>query len=210
VSIIPNDNGYYAEYSVGGFSEFWICNQAPIQPANSIPSLLSFTAVKSGTTALLQWSSSHDQTLQRYVVEKSTDSVDFRDLDSLPPLADTNSVHSYQYTDPGLATGTNWYRLRMIDINGNVSYSPVRSVVVSGDGGVITIFPNPVTNGTLYIISTVNCRRIRLMDVIGRLILDEDVQGYLQTVPVQNLAQGIYLVVVDTDTGRQVQKVFVK
>jgi hypothetical protein len=210
VSIIPNDDGYYAEYSVTGFSEFWICNQAPVQPANSIPALLSFTAVKSGSTALLQWSASHDQTLQRYVIGKSTDSVDFYDLDSLPPLTDTNSVHSYQYTDPGLVPGTNWYRLRLIDLNGNSSYSPVRSVVVSGDGGVITIYPNPVTDGTLYINSTVNCRRIRLMDVLGRLILDQDVQGYLQTLSVRNLAQGIYLVVIDTDTGRQVQKVFVK
>jgi hypothetical protein len=210
VSIIPNDNGYYAEYSVGGFSEFWICNQAPIQPANSIPALLSFTAVKSGNAALLQWSASHDQTLQKYVIEKSTDSIHFNDIDSLPPLSDTNSVHSYQYTDPGLTPGTTWYQLRLIDINGNATYSPVRPVVVSGDGGVITIYPNPVTDGTLYISSTIHIRRIRLMDVIGRLILDQDVQGYLQTISVGNLAQGIYLVVVDTDTGRQVQKVFVK
>jgi hypothetical protein len=210
VSIIPNDNGYYAEYSVTGFSEFWICNQAPIQPANSIPALLTFTAVKSGDAALLQWSASHDQTLRQYVITKSTDSIHFNDIDSLPPLSDTNSVHTYQYTDRGLTPGTTWYQLRLIDLNGNASYSPVRSVVVTGDGGVITIYPNPVTDGTLYINSTVNCRRIRLMDVIGRLIVDEDVQGYLQTLSVRNLAQGIYLVVVDTDTGRQVQKVFVK
>ena len=83
-------------------------------------------------------------------------------------------------------------------------------MVVSGDGGLITIFPNPVSDGTFYVSSTVNCRRIRLMDVIGRLILDKEAQGYLQTISVQNLARGIYLVVVDTDTGRQVQKVFVK
>jgi len=210
VSIVPNDNGYYAEYSVGGFSEFWICNQAPIQPANSIPALLSFTAVKSGSVALLQWSARHDRTLEQYVIEKSTDSVNFSDLDSLPPLTDTNSVHSYQYTDRGLVPGTNWYRLRLIDLNGNVTYSPIRSVVVSGAAGVVTIYPNPVTDGTLYISSTVNCRRIRLMDVIGRLILDQEVRGYLQTLSVQNLARGIYLVVIDTDTGRQVQKVFVK
>ncbi|HLX66122.1 MAG TPA: T9SS type A sorting domain-containing protein, partial [Puia sp.] len=210
VSIIPNDNGYYAEYSVTGFSEFWICNQAPVQPANSIPALLTFTAVKSGDAALLQWSASHDQTLRQYVVTKSTDSIHFNDIDSLPPLSDTNSVHTYQYTDPGLAPGTTWFQLRLIDLNGNASYSPVRSVVVTGDGGLITIYPNPVTDGTLYINSTVNCRRIRLMDVIGRLIVDEDVQGYLQTLSVRNLAQGIYLVVVDTDSGRQVQKVFVK
>ncbi|HEV3413313.1 MAG TPA: S8/S53 family peptidase [Puia sp.] len=209
-SIIPNDNGYYAEYSVGGFSEFWICNQAPVQPASAIPGLLSFTATKSGSTALLQWSVSHDQTLQRYIITRSTDSIHFTDIDSLPPLRDQNSVHSYSYNDPGLIPGINYYQLRLVDLNGNSSYSPIRSVVVSGDGGLITIFPNPVSDGTFYVSSTVNCRRIRLMDVIGRLILDKEAQGYLQTISVQNLARGIYLVVVDTDTGRQVQKVFVK
>ncbi|HET6254759.1 MAG TPA: S8 family serine peptidase [Puia sp.] len=210
VSIIPNDNGYYAEYSVGGFSEFWICDQAPVQPASSIPGLLSFTAMKSGDAALLQWSASHDQSLQRYVVEKSADSIHFNDLDSVPPLNDRNPVHSYQYTDHTLTPGTTWYRLRLVDLNGNVSFSPVRSVIDSAQGGVITIFPNPVTDGTLYISSTVNCRHLRITDVLGQLILNEDVQGYLQTVSVRNLARGIYLVVVDTDTGRQVQKVFVK
>ncbi|HEV3325628.1 MAG TPA: S8 family serine peptidase [Puia sp.] len=210
VSIIPNDNGYYAEYSVGGFSEFWIGNQAPVQPASSVPALLTFTAQKSGSTALLQWSAIHDASFRRYTIQKSTDSVNFTDLDSLPPLTDANPVHSYQYTDPNLLPGTTWYRLRMTDLNGNITWSAIRSVTVAGAGGLITVYPNPVSDGTLYISSTVNCRRIRLMDVLGRLILDQDVQGYLQTVPVGTLAQGIYLLVVDTDTGRQVQKVFVK
>ena len=210
VSIIPNDNGYYAEYSVGGFSEFWICNQAPVQPANSIPDLQTFTATRSGNGALLQWTVSHDQTIQRYVLEKSTDSVIFNGIDSLPSLKDQNSVHSYQYTDPALLPGTTWYQLKLIDLNGNVSLSPIRSVVSSGNGGLLRIWPNPVSTGTLYISTSVNCRRIRLMDVVGQLVFDHDVQGYLQTVPVRNLARGIYLVVVDTDTGRQVQKVFVR
>jgi hypothetical protein len=195
---------------VGGFSEFWICNQAPVQPANSVPALLSFTAVKSGTSALLQWSAIHDASFLEYIIQKGADSILFTDLDSLPPLTDGNPVHSYQYTDPNLLPGTTWYRLRMTDLNGNISWSAIRSVTIAGAGGLITVYPNPVPDGTVYISSTVNCRRIRLMDVLGRLILDQDVQGYLQTVPVARLAQGIYLLVVDTDTGRQVQKVFVK
>jgi hypothetical protein len=210
VTVVPNDNGYYAEYSVGGFSEFWICNQAPVQPANSIPDLLTFTAAQAGRTALLQWTASHDRTLRQYTIEKSQDSITFIPLDSLPPLYDNNSVHSYQYTDPGLRPGTTWYRLRLTDLNGNTSYSPIRPVTLSGDGGIITVFPNPVTDGTLYVSSSVNCRRLRLMDALGRLILDKDVQGYLQTLTIHGLARGIYLLVIDTDTGRQVQKVFVK
>ncbi|HXD79050.1 MAG TPA: T9SS type A sorting domain-containing protein, partial [Puia sp.] len=210
VAIIPNDNGYYAEYSVAGFSEFWICGQAPVQPANSMPDLLDFTATLDGRTALLQWSAVHDQSLRSYTIEKSTDSIQFTDLDSLGPQPGNTTTHNYQYTDHNLTAGTTWYRLRMVDLNGGATLSPVRSVSLSGDGGIIRIFPDPVTDGPLYISSTVNCRRIALMDVVGRLIFEADVRGYLQTVPVRNLARGIYLVIVDTDTGRQVQKVFVK
>jgi Subtilase family/Secretion system C-terminal sorting domain len=209
-SIIPNDKGYYAEYSVKGFSEFWICAQAPVQPANSLPVLLTFTAVRSGNGALLQWTALHDQLFTRYLVQKSSDSINFTTLDSLPPLADTSAVNAYQYTDPNLQPGIAYYRLQITDLNGNIGYSVIRSVDVPGAGALITVYPNPVQDGTLYISSTVNCRNIRLTDVLGRLILNQEVQGYLQTLSVGTLAPGIYLLITDTDAGRQVQKVFVK
>lgn len=211
VSIIPNDKGYYAEYSIKGFSEFWICPQAPVQPNSSLPALVSFTAVRSGTGALLQWTARHDQLLSQYQLQKSTpDSLHFMTIDSLAPLADTASVNAYQYTDPNLLPGITYYRLQMTDLNGNITYSPTRPVDAPGDGGLITVYPNPVQNGTLYVSSTVNCRNIRLTDVLGRQILDAEVQGYMQTLDLGTLAPGIYLLIIDTDAGRQVQKVFVK
>jgi Secretion system C-terminal sorting domain len=211
VSIIPNANGYYAEYSVTGFSEFWICNQAPTQNSAAMPTLLTFTAVRYGIDALLQWTASHDQLLNRYVVEKSSDSISFTALDSFPPLTDSNSIHSYQYKDPNLAPGITYYRLRMVDFTGNTTLSAIRSVVVPGAGADVLVYPNPVaSDGTLYISSAVNCRSIRLTDVLGRLILEEQVQGYLQTLSPGPLARGIYLLIIDTDSGRKVQKVFVK
>jgi Subtilase family/Secretion system C-terminal sorting domain len=211
VSIIPNANGYYAEYSVTSFSEFWICNQAPAQNSAAMPTLLTFTAVRSGNDALLQWTVSHDQLLNRYVVEKSRDSISFTALDSFPPLTDSNSVHSYQYKDPNLAPGITYYRLRLVDFTGNTTLSTIRSVVVPGAGADVLVYPNPVaSDGTLYISSAANCRSIRLTDVLGRLILEEQVQGYLQTLSPGALARGIYLLIIDTDSGRKVQKVFVK
>jgi len=209
--IIPNDKGYYAEYPVKGFSEFWICAQAPVQPNSSLPALLSFTAVRSGNNAILQWTALHDQLFTQYLLQKSTtDTLHFMTLDSLPPLADTAAVNAYRYTDPNLQPGITWYRLQMTDLNGNVSYSVIRSIDVPGAGALITVYPNPVQDGTLYISSTVNCRNIRLTDVLGRVILNQEVQGYLQTLELGTLAPGIYLLITDTDAGRQVQKVFVK
>ena len=140
---------------------------------------------------------------------KSTDNLHYTALDSVPAAADASGVNDYQYTDTHLASGGNYYRLRMVDQNGQYSYSPIRVIDGSGSGG-ITIYPNPVQNGNLYISSTVNTQFIRLMDVSGKTILEVAAQGYLNTLPTGAIARGIYFVEVVTDTGSTVQRILVK
>ncbi|WP_431215772.1 CARDB domain-containing protein [Puia sp. P3] len=118
VSIVPNDNGYYAEYQVSGFSEFWINNGGPSGTQPLPLTLLSFTANRAGAGGLLQWSTTNDKGLSRFIIQKSADGSVYADLDSVPAISDTGSIHSYRYTDPHLLSGTNYYRLRMVDVDG--------------------------------------------------------------------------------------------
>ncbi|HEY4287673.1 MAG TPA: S8 family serine peptidase [Puia sp.] len=209
VSIIPYDNGYYAEYLVNGFSEFWINNGGPSNTIALPLTLLSFTAVRSGDKGLLQWNTTNDNEAKRFIIQKSSDGVTFTDLDSLPATADSSTTHSYQYTDTRLLTGANYYRLRMTDVDGRSTWSPVRTIDGSGNG-LISIYPNPVDDGTVYIRSSVNCRQLRLTDVSGKLLIRKQTQGFNQTLFVGAISRGIYLLIVDTDTGTTVQKVFIK
>lgn len=209
VSIVPYDNGYYAEYSVNGFSEFWINNGGA---SGTIPlplTLLSFTATRTGDNGLLQWSTTNDKGTRRFVIQRSNDGVSFADLDSVAASLDSNTTHFYHYTDTRLLPGTTFYRLRMIDQDGTFTYSPVRTIGGSGNAQ-ISIYPNPVLDGNLYVSSPVNVRYLRLTDASGKVLLEKAVQGYQQTLAVGSISRGIYLLVVDTDTGRTVQKVFVK
>jgi len=209
VTIIPNDNGYYAEYQVTGFSEFWINALTPADSAYLPPMTLTFTAVNAGNNALLQWTTTDAAEMSRFVIEKSADSIHFSVLDSVPAEADGSGIASYQYTDTHLDTGYNYYRLRLIQQNGSFSYSPVRAV--KGPGGGIGIYPNPVFRHTpLYVSTTSNTERIRLIDVSGRTILNLEVRGTLNIVPLGSLAPGIYFVRVETDSGTAVQKILIK
>ena len=97
----------------------------------------------------------------------------------------------------------------MKDIDGHFTWSPVRTLDGSA-AATVSIYPNPVTDGTLYVSSSSNIRQLRLTDVSGKILLKKDVQGYLQTLPVGMISRGIYLLSVDTDTGTTVQKVFIK
>lgn len=208
VSIIPNDNGYYAEYSVGGFSEFWI---NPVAPADSayIPGMsLSFTAENANGNGLLQWSTSEAYGLSRFVIEKSDDSIHFTALDSVPAAANGGGVHGYTYTDVHLDTGMNYYRLRLVQQNGSQVYSPIRSV--QGPAGGVSIWPNPVHRALIHINTSTNTRRVRLVDISGKVILSQELRGTLNTLHIGAVATGIYFLWVETDSGTTVQKILIK
>ena len=208
VSIVPNDNGYYAEYSVNGFSEFWI---NPVLPTDSaiIPAMtLEFTAENAGGNGLLQWTTGEAYGLSRFVIEKSSDSIHFSALDSVAAAVNGGGFHSYQYTDVHLDTGVNYYRLRLVRQNGTSSWSPVRSV--QGPSGGVGVWPNPVHHALLHINTTANTRRVRLIDVSGKTVLAQELRGNVNTLHLGELATGIYFLWVETDSGTTVQKILIK
>jgi len=209
VSIIPNDEGYYAEYQVNGFSEFWINSGTP---GNNQPlplALLSFTAARSGNDALLQWSTTGEKNTSRYIIEKSVDGSGFLAIDSVVAVGDSSSVNNYRYTDHHLWNGVNYYRLRMISTNRQFKYSPVRTVNDTLSSVVISVYPNPVHTGILYISTSSNCENIMLTDASGRVVLRETAHGFLNTVQLPGIARGIYFVRVQTGEGTKVIKVFI-
>jgi hypothetical protein len=208
VSVLPNDNGYYAEFPVNGFSEFWLNAIAPADTA-TIPGMsLSFTAENANGNALLQWTTNEAYGLSRFVIEKSDDSVHFMALDSVVAAINGGGVHSYSYTDLHLDTGVNYYRLRLVEQNGSMGYSPVRSV--QGPIGGVSIWPNPVHHALIHINTTTNTRRVRLIDVSGKVILSRELRGTLNTLHIGEVTTGIYFLWVETDSGTTVQKILIK
>jgi hypothetical protein len=169
---------------------------------------LVFTAENAGGNGLLQWEVSEGYGLSRFIIEKSSDSIHFSALDSVPAAADASGTHAYQYTDHHLDSGTNYYRLRLVQTNGGYSYSPIRSV--QGPSGGIGIWPNPVHRALIHIQTTTNIRWVRLIDLSGKVVLSRELHGTLNTLPIGELATGIYFLWVETDSGRTVQKILVK
>jgi hypothetical protein len=86
----------------------------------------------------------------------------------------------------------------------------VRSVNNSDNDFTISLLPNPVTKGVVYINTSVNCNRIELRDVTGRLIKTVNVKGTHNPLPVDELKKGIYFVTVITDNGDKVEKIIIQ
>ena len=72
ISIIPNDNGYYAEYKVAGFSEFWLNGGGANKNLPLALVLQTFTATKlNNYQALLQWSILSGTKTSKFIIEKA-------------------------------------------------------------------------------------------------------------------------------------------
>jgi Secretion system C-terminal sorting domain len=121
-----------------------------VTPGVVLPvNLLSFTAGKApGNTNTIKWSGLEEQNLAGYQVQRSIDNKTFSDLAGGNIAARNNTqVVSYSFKDNEPAAGYNYYRLKIKEATGRVSYSQV-ALVKHNKLGVINInlFPNPATD----------------------------------------------------------------
>jgi hypothetical protein len=88
--------------------------------------LLNFRGRQNGDAAILDWSTSTEQALKNFDIEKSTDGINYHTTGTVTAVGNSTSSRNYTYRDNNL-TGSNYYRLRMNDMNG---FSRVSGVVV--------------------------------------------------------------------------------
>lgn len=206
VKIIPYNSGYYAEYKVNRFSEFWINNGGPNNNQPLPLNLLSFTAVEKNTSGILNWRTANEINTLKFVIEKSTDGIHFSSIGEVPSF-NNSTANSYAFTDSNLVAGQNYYRLKMVDVDEKFAYSPVRTINYETNNFNVLIYPNPVTGNTLYITTSANCTRLELKDVAGKRIQVVNTSGKQNTLNVNGISKGLYFLLITTDNGIKVEKI---
>lgn len=148
--------------ALASFGVFTLATDQPFS-ANPLPiRLSSFDARKqSSNTALISWelaaTCSKDT---RFEVQRSSDGRLFSRLSELPGN-ETSLV--YNIIDNRLDKGRTWYRLEMTDENGTVSYSRVVAIINDDrDLLITTVFPNPVKDEAMILLSAANGGRVQV------------------------------------------------
>jgi len=188
---------------------------AGVTPGNPLPVLLSgFTALSnSDGTNTLSWETQMEQNSSRMEIERSPDGGSWSTVGTVAAQGNSTSPTSYSYTDLSPLAGTNYYRLKMIDLDGSAVYSEVKvlkGTIVSH----ISFFPNPArdfVNVTLGVVTgTVTVRLINQAGVVLQEKKVESASGTTVTFPLQQVASGFYILsVVSTDGVHENGKVLV-
>ncbi len=173
---------------------------------NPLPVVLTaFTAqAVQNRDALLNWATASEQNSASFEVERSLDGTSFTKIGQLAAQGTTTTAHAYTFTDAGIGTtaqGSVYYRLRQLDLNGVVSYSPTRTVSFTKATTVaLSIYPNPATTGTVLDLSALpaaSSYQVVVLDATGRQVLTATQAGGLPLpLDLTSLASGTYNVLV--------------
>ena len=190
----------------GKMDELRIYNRAltPIEIIKVLPvQLTSFTAVNNNNQIKLQGQTQFEQNSKHYLIQRSTDGVNFTDVDKVSAAGNSATPLTYNYTDvlPAMLQNktTIFYRLQTFDADGRFFNSQVVAIHLNKKDVQLLVFPNPAkevlqvqTNGLT------GQATLSITDAAGRQLYTRDIllQQGSNSMPV-NIAQfsnGIYYI----------------
>lgn len=150
---------------------------------------------------ILFWKTANEVNTAYFEILRSVNGKDFSTIGSLPAI-NQSGTHSYEFEDEKLLAGVNYYRIKQVDLDGEYTYSEIKSVH-NRLAGQLNFYPNPVAKElTLNHPEAGAGTFLDLYDISGRLVNNKTVAtGSTQSkVSLQHLPQGIYLLKYKTIT----------
>lgn len=143
----------------------------------SLPvNLLYFTGTNANNKNELQWKTAQEVKSSFYEILRSRDANIFTSIGKKVAASNSNSPLAYSFTDAAFETGTNYYKLKMVDIDGTVKYSNTIALNNSVAANVNRIYPNPVSGNTLFAQIQSGSNQISVLQVFDmqqRLLLQQ-------------------------------------
>lgn len=193
-----NGNYWAVTIPVSGFSGFYAHTTIFNTP---LPiTITCFNGIKLGNHHLLDWKLSCNSTPGITItLERSADSRNFNGLSTITADA-VRCNQPFNHTDTDPLKGMNYYRLKVTDAAGKISYSGIVALLNAIKGfDIVSMTPNPVITGSFKLnVASTQSSKMQLMvfDIQGRMLNRQTVSviaGY-NSIPVNvdNLASGIY------------------
>ncbi len=168
--------------------------------------LVSFTAIKQNTTALLKWQTVNEINTSHFIVQRSTDGVSFTNIGKVAAANLGKQSNTYSFTDEISAVKADkiYYRLQIADNDGKIAYSSITSINNNTES-YFTVFPNPARDilnvsikGSGYAVA------INIFDLKGVKVKSlTTFEGQVPKINISDLMPGIYIL--QAYDGKQMQ-----
>lgn len=199
---------------ISSFSPFGVTSDATMLPARG----LSLGWKKLSNSNLLLWKTMGEFNTAFYEVERSSSSTNFKAIGQVAAKPGNNAVeNSYQFEDVQPLAGVNYYRLRVLDNNSSVQYSPVIAIRSESNQTSFQVYPNPASGKNINVAieaTEVGIYQIGIFSMQGQLLQQEQraitANGSLLQIQLKSqIAPGMYLLKLTNAKGNQMKQIIV-
>lgn len=192
--------GYYIEIAVPGFSNFFIQGPTGALPVTWLDVNAQWA---DDANAKVSWQVADQVNIKNYHLQHSYDGSRF---ENVCEIAATNSEY-YYCTVPAERNIINYYRILQLDLDGKSSLSKV-VILNSAATKTVSIYPNPVID-EMQVTGLGNYKEFTIVNVEGKIMRKGKLNTGSQSISVQHLESGVYLLKLIGNTKMQTQK-FIK
>lgn len=177
-------------FDITGFSKFYVFTE----PKAPLPlKLISFTAKAESCIAHIFWTTAEESGVSHFELEQSTDGTSWAPASTIPARNITGE-NKYEL-QININAALNFYRLKMVDRDGTVTYSKI--IRLNAPAGCsdqpIRLYPNPVRE-ILYLENVHAGDLFNIYDNTGRLVMQGRITKALQDISATRLITGTYTI----------------
>lgn len=167
--------------------------------------LVKFELASGYRSIRLLWATANEQNNKGFVIERAEEKGGgYTEVAFINSKSTNGANNQYEFIDRNVQPGAVYhYRLKQVDVNGQYTYSAVRSMAYdANESGGIKIVPNPVDRTMLVSFDKVDLTKpatISIFDAKGALILSKQYTGGgsgRMSIDASNLVSGQHFLVV--------------
>jgi hypothetical protein len=138
----------------------------------------------------IQWSAAAEQDTRRFIVEYSTDGINYKSAGEVTPITGTYNLKHYTFD-----TRTFLYRIRMEKKDGRF-FNSVSFLLGGNNIAPVKIYPTIVEGNTLNLQMLIPVHRMSVISLDGKQVMAKDLGGILgfAQIAIPVLSKGQYLV----------------
>jgi hypothetical protein len=167
--------------------------------------LIDFSANKQADNSVqLNWVTDNEENTSHFELERSATGNNFSKIANVV----TNNIaarSNYNFADRQPLSGTNMYRLKIYDKDGQYKYSNILKVTLSGKQP-FEVFPSPAKD-VITITGIKSNETVKLLNTEGKVLLQKTSAGQSITMDVSRYPTGVYIVTCFDGVQMQRQKI---
>ena len=152
--------------------------------------LMRFEALKNTSIVQLNWQTTNEISSSHFIVEHSLNGINFNAIGRVEARS-TSGNNDYSLTDARPVDGVNFYRLKMVDIDGKTTYSSIIKINFAGKSE-LQAFPNPAKN-TITLRGLQSKGTIKIIASDGKLVKQLAITGNSMLLDISTLSNGMYI-----------------